>query len=122
MVTRNLLTGAHGSPQLTNPTLNHNYKEAKRSLDLISELGEVTMLPGHGKPWKGDMAEAVDLALNIERVIVKSFKKCQINILNLSSLYKTGCAHPVLYNKLYNLIFGYIYHLCHFLCFYSQLY
>lgn len=63
IVTRNLLTGALGQPQLTNPILNHNYKQAMRSLDLLRELGEVTMLSGHGKPWVGNMNDAVNIAL-----------------------------------------------------------
>lgn len=63
IVTRNLLTGALGQPQLTNPILNGNYKEAMRSLDLLRELGNVTMLSGHGTPWTGNMNEAVNIAL-----------------------------------------------------------
>lgn len=68
IVTRNLLTGALGEPQLTNPILNLNYKQAMRSLDLLRELGDVTMLSGHGTPWVGDISEAVDIALkNLKR-------------------------------------------------------
>lgn len=63
LVTRNLLTGALGEPQLTNPILNGNYKQAMHSLDLLKELGPVTMLSGHGTPWKGDMRDAVNMAL-----------------------------------------------------------
>ena len=62
LVTRNLLTGESGMPQLTNPILNNNYTQAQRSLGLIQELGELTLLPGHGAPWTGDMKEAVYLA------------------------------------------------------------
>jgi len=63
IVTRDLLTGALGQPQLTSPILTNNYKEAMRSLDLLRTLGNVTMLSGHGTPWKGDMNEAVTIAL-----------------------------------------------------------
>ncbi|MBL7909437.1 MAG: MBL fold metallo-hydrolase [Bacteroidia bacterium] len=63
IVTRNLLTGELGQPQLTNPILNHNYKQAMHSLDLLRELGDVTMLSGHGTPWVGNMNDAVDIAL-----------------------------------------------------------
>lgn len=63
IVTRNLLTGAVGRPQLTNPVLNHNYKQAMRSLNLLRELGEVTLLSGHGTPWVGNMNDAVNIAL-----------------------------------------------------------
>lgn len=59
LVTRNLLTGELGRPQLPSPILNSNDKQANRSLDRLRELGQVTMLAGHGKPWRGNMAEAV---------------------------------------------------------------
>lgn len=64
IVTRNLLTGELGQPQLTNPILTGNYKQAIRSLDLLRELGEVTMLSGHGTAWTGNMNDAVDIALS----------------------------------------------------------
>lgn len=63
IVTRNLLTGELGKPQLTNPILNNNYKQAMRSLDLLREIGDVTMLSGHGTPWFGNMNDAVNLAI-----------------------------------------------------------
>ena len=63
IVTRNLLTGEAGSPQVTNPVLTKDYKQAIRSLDLLKELGTVTLLPGHGKPWTGNMAQAINIAL-----------------------------------------------------------
>lgn len=72
LVTRNLLTGELGQPQLTNPILNGNYKQAMRSLDLLRELGEVTMLSGHGIPWFGEMNDAVNIALKSR---IKKIKK-----------------------------------------------
>ncbi len=63
IVTRNLLTGDIGVPQIVNPILTNNYKQAYRTLDLLREIGEITMLPGHGSPWIGDMNDAVDIAL-----------------------------------------------------------
>ena len=62
IVTRNLLTGTLGQPQLTNPILNDDFRQAKRSLDLLSELGELIILPGHGIPWQGHMEEAIEIA------------------------------------------------------------
>jgi len=59
LITRHLLTGAHGSPQLVHPILNHDNRQARRSLDRLRELGLVTLLPGHGKPWRGLMADAL---------------------------------------------------------------
>jgi glyoxylase-like metal-dependent hydrolase (beta-lactamase superfamily II) len=64
LVTRNLFTGEVGQPQLTSPILNNNFKEARRSLDLLREIGEVTMLSGHGTPWVGSMNDAVNIALH----------------------------------------------------------
>lgn len=68
LVTRNLFTGKLGQPQLASPILNTNYREAKRSLDLLKGLGEVTMLPGHGNPWKGNMEEGVSIAIQTREV------------------------------------------------------
>jgi len=62
LVTRNLFTGKKGKPQITHPLLNNDFKEAHRSLGLLNEIGKVTMLPGHGKPWFGEMKEAIALA------------------------------------------------------------
>ena len=62
LVTRNLLTGQLGPPQLPSRLLSTNDQEARRSIDRLKELGLVTMLPGHGMPWVGSMAEAVELA------------------------------------------------------------
>jgi len=63
IVTRNLLTGAQGQPQLTSPILSQNYQESIRSLDLLKELGNLTLLPGHGAPWKGNITDAISIAL-----------------------------------------------------------
>lgn len=62
LVTRNLLNGENGQPQVPYHLLNDNDAKARRSLDRLIELGHVTMLPGHGKPWAGAMREAVELA------------------------------------------------------------
>ena len=62
LVTRDLMTGRDGGPQVPHRLLNGNDKEARRSIDRLQEIGRVTMLPGHGKPWIGSMEEAVDLA------------------------------------------------------------
>lgn len=61
--TRNLLTGVYGKPQVANPWLSEDYQENIRSLDLLREIGNVTLLTGHGKPWTGDMEDAVNLAI-----------------------------------------------------------
>lgn len=59
LVTRNLLTGTAGAPQVPAPSLNTDDRQARRALERIRELGTVTLLPGHGQPWHGDMTVAV---------------------------------------------------------------
>src|SRR5262249_39503959 len=62
LITRNLLTGRHGPPQLAPTVLNNDTTAARRSLERLRKLGHLTLLPGHGRPWSGDMAEAVQNA------------------------------------------------------------
>ncbi len=59
LVTASLYNGHFGRPQLLANGLNHNTYQARRSLQKLERLGHVTMLPGHGEPWSGDMEEAV---------------------------------------------------------------
>ena len=59
LVTLNLLTGEQVSPCVPYRLLNHNDAQARRSVARLRELGRVTMLPGHGRPWQGTIAEAV---------------------------------------------------------------
>lgn len=59
LVTRHLLTGRYGAPQVPPPSLSHDYAQAHRSLARFRELGTLTMLPGHGKPWHGDLSACV---------------------------------------------------------------
>ncbi len=62
LVTRHLLTGANGAPQVPPPVLSHHYGTAQRSLERMRDLGAVTMLPGHGKAWMGNLADAISIA------------------------------------------------------------
>jgi len=62
LVTRNLYTGAEGTPQVPSHGLNTDDELAMVSLDRMRDLGTVTMLPGHGRPWHGRMDDAVRLA------------------------------------------------------------
>ena len=59
LVTRHLLNGRYGPPQVISPILTDDTPLAYRSLDRMRELGDVTMLPGHGRAWTGNMASAI---------------------------------------------------------------
>lgn len=59
LVTRHLLTGAYGAPQLVPPVLTDDYAQARRSLDRLREMGKTLLLTGHGRAWRGDLGEAV---------------------------------------------------------------
>ena len=63
LVTRSLLTGNDGGPQVTAPLLNTDAEQASASLDALRGLGHIRLLPGHGRPWDGDAGRAVDLAM-----------------------------------------------------------
>ncbi len=62
IVTRSLLTGTAGPPRLVDRVLNDDDTQAERSLDRIKDLGVLTILPGHGVPWRGATSQAVELA------------------------------------------------------------
>ena len=62
IVTRNLFTGAEDGPQIPHRLLNSSDRQARQSLDLLKDLGYVTILPGHGKPWTGEITVAIELA------------------------------------------------------------
>ncbi|WP_267643217.1 MBL fold metallo-hydrolase [Haloarchaeobius amylolyticus] len=47
------------SPQLLPPWLNVDDDRARESLARLESLGEVVLLPGHGDPWTGDLADAI---------------------------------------------------------------
>jgi glyoxylase-like metal-dependent hydrolase (beta-lactamase superfamily II) len=61
LVTRNPFTGRVG-PQIMPAGLNEDSARALRSLDALASEGADTVLPGHGEPWTGGVAEAVRLA------------------------------------------------------------
>jgi glyoxylase-like metal-dependent hydrolase (beta-lactamase superfamily II) len=48
------------TPQLLPAWLNADHDRARESLSRFDSLGEVTLLPGHGDPWAGDLAGAID--------------------------------------------------------------
>lgn len=61
LATRNIFTGREGDPQLLGAA-DEDHDEARASLGRLEGLGEVTLLPGHGNPWRGPVDEALDLA------------------------------------------------------------
>jgi glyoxylase-like metal-dependent hydrolase (beta-lactamase superfamily II) len=61
LVTRNPLTGRTG-PQVMPSGFNNDTRAALASLGVLEGLRADTVLPGHGEPWAGSMAEAVRLA------------------------------------------------------------
>jgi glyoxylase-like metal-dependent hydrolase (beta-lactamase superfamily II) len=58
LVTLNLLTGRRG-PQLLGGAFMEDSQQALASLDRLAGLPADTLLPGHGDPWHGTMADAV---------------------------------------------------------------
>lgn len=61
LATRNVFTGREGDPQLLGAT-DEAHDQARASLARLEGLGSMTLLPGHGPPWRGDVDEAVALA------------------------------------------------------------
>lgn len=59
LLTRHLLTGASGPPAVAPAALTHDLPTARRSAARTRELGRVTLLPGHGEPWTGDLTAVV---------------------------------------------------------------
>jgi glyoxylase-like metal-dependent hydrolase (beta-lactamase superfamily II) len=62
LLTMNLLSGRHTGPQLPYRYVNSNHRQAQASLSRLAELGQLTLLSGHGRPWVGSMHEAIGLA------------------------------------------------------------
>jgi glyoxylase-like metal-dependent hydrolase (beta-lactamase superfamily II) len=44
--------------------VNDDTEQARRSLARLAALGADVLLPGHGEPWHGSPAEAVERALS----------------------------------------------------------
>lgn len=61
LVTVDLRTGRSRGPQLMS-MFTADEERAAESLEGLGGLGEITLLPGHGDPWRGKAAEAVRLA------------------------------------------------------------
>lgn len=61
LATRDIFTGQSGDPQLLGDA-DEDHVEARASLDRLEGLGSVTILPGHGEPWRGEVGEAIEEA------------------------------------------------------------
>lgn len=59
LLTRDLFTGRHGPPALAPAPLTDDVAAAGRSAIAVRELGTLTVLPGHGNPWTGDLAAVI---------------------------------------------------------------
>lgn len=65
LVTHDSLTGARG-PRLLNHLFNHDHAAATASLQRLAGVDADVLLPGHGDPWRGDPADAVQQAATRE--------------------------------------------------------
>ncbi len=63
LVTEDSLTRETG-PRLLHSSFNHDQAEAVRSLDRLRGLAADEILPGHGDPYRGTPAQAVEMALH----------------------------------------------------------
>ncbi|WP_254767892.1 MBL fold metallo-hydrolase [Salinilacihabitans rarus] len=66
LATVDFVAGRGHRPQLLPAWINRNHDRARESIARLEPLGEVTLLPGHGDPWRGRTETAVELALERE--------------------------------------------------------
>ena len=57
IVTINLLTGENVGPCVPPGRVNEDFDLAHRSVAKLEDLGNFTLLPGHGPAWKGNMEQ-----------------------------------------------------------------
>jgi len=65
LVTKDIFTGKEGDPQLLHNSINQDPKMAKESIEKLKEIGEITLYPGHGKSWKGNLSENLGFAKGV---------------------------------------------------------
>jgi glyoxylase-like metal-dependent hydrolase (beta-lactamase superfamily II) len=58
LMTLDIPTGAACQPCPPRPRFNEDDREARRSAERLRSLGTITLLPGHGAPWVGDLASS----------------------------------------------------------------
>ncbi|HLP54068.1 MAG TPA: MBL fold metallo-hydrolase [Fluviicola sp.] len=57
LVTKNVISGVEGGPQLLHDNINEYPQLAKDSLTKLGMIGGITLYPGHGLPWEGNLSE-----------------------------------------------------------------
>ncbi len=62
LVTNGIIGGPDG-PQILKDRFHHDPSRARDSVQILGRLGTELLLPGHGEPWRGPIADAVSLAL-----------------------------------------------------------
>lgn len=62
LVTKNVFTGIEGKPQLLDNSINTHPQLAKESLEKLNTIGEITLYPGHGKLWRGNLSSSLESA------------------------------------------------------------
>ena len=67
LVTRNLITGKLGDPEVVVPILSYDFGQSLRTIDKLRDIGRATIVSGHGVPWTGMVAEAVTSAQSAGR-------------------------------------------------------
>lgn len=63
LATRNLLESRDAEPQMMPDKFHTDPAQAKESLNVLAALDTTMILPGHGSPYKGQAAQAVETAL-----------------------------------------------------------
>lgn len=59
LVTKNVFTGIEGEPQLLHSSINQHPQLAKESLEKLKTIGAITLYPGHGKLWRGNLSTSL---------------------------------------------------------------
>lgn len=63
LITVDVWNRADRGPQLIRPQFNHDHREAANSLQTLATLDADVVVPGHGRPYRGTPAQAVEEAL-----------------------------------------------------------
>lgn len=63
LVTEDLRTGAAGPPQFPHVSYNGADRRVRRTIEALRDVGDVTLLPGHGAASRGELGPAIDAEL-----------------------------------------------------------